>query len=182
MCDYQASAGSRTPGLVLTMDALCRLSYGSDRFRRRERSGPCCRAAPAPTGVAVTRWGGRRPWGPPSPPRAKPFHENPLPEFSNMPGRVGPGASCRLVRFTGAAGSAAAGQEAQNAPPSTWGRRGALASWRQIRVRGSTPATDHLPRVVPNPAHTTRRRRSSAPCRRIDHCPPYRAGHRRPAR
>jgi hypothetical protein len=51
VCVHQASAGSRTPGLVLTMDALCRLSYGSVRFAR-ERSGPFCRAAPPPTGVA----------------------------------------------------------------------------------------------------------------------------------
>ena len=69
----EASAGSRTPGLVLTMDALCRLSYGS--VVARERSGPSCRAAPRERESRATVGGGRRPSGPPS--RLAILHENP---------------------------------------------------------------------------------------------------------
>ena len=71
----QASAGSRTPGLVLTMDALCRLSYGSVLFRGGEgRTFLPCRAPPRES--RATWWCGRRPSGPPSPARET-VHENP---------------------------------------------------------------------------------------------------------
>lgn len=147
VCRTQAPAGIRTPGLVLTMDALCLLSYGSVRNRRAERSGPCCRAAPAPAGVACHDGGagdGRRA----RPLRSRNHSREPIPELSNTPDRAGP-----LILLM-PAGPFHRGRrepfsrvpQTRSAPPPTCGRRGA----RSCRAPG--PKCGYYVRNGPPPA------------------------------
>jgi hypothetical protein len=135
--DHEASAGSRTPALVLTMDALCRLSYGSVSIREgEERTSPPGRA-PA-YGSRVPRGGcGRRPSGPPSPLANR--SREPMTRVVKHAGPRGPAGVAHAGRSVSpeAPGVPRRGAETRSAPPPTCGRRGAFhCAWSDA---GSLP-------------------------------------------
>ena len=128
---------------------------------RGERSGPRRRAAPPPTGVAchVVGAGAGRPA---RPLRSRIVPREPMTRVVKHAGPRGPAGAAHAGRSVSpeAPGVPRRGARTRSAPPPTCGRRGAFL--RQVGCGQPTPATDPLPRVVPDPARTTHCRRPSA--------------------
>lgn len=177
------AGGNRTPNPRFWRPVLYRLSYRRVcvLISRAERSGPSRRATPPPTGVACHVVGA----GDGASARPSPLARTSREPLTRVVKHAGPRESVDASRSVSPEAPGCRRIGTRKRPASTSGGGALDASSARSGVRRPIPATDHLPRAVPDPdpADTNAHRRSTAYRRRIDHCcPNRRAGPPRPAR